>query len=83
MANIIHSYSFYIMLMEDKGTLYTLEEAAELLRVSKETIRRWDRTGKIHCIRLPNGYRRVPVSEISRITKGVKKENGVDRGKET
>lgn len=64
------------MLMEDKSTLYTLEEAAELLRVSKETIRRWDKSGKIHCIRLPNGYRRVPVSEISRITKGVKK-NGV------
>ncbi len=82
-TNLIHSYTFYLMLMDETDRLYTLDEAAEFLRVSKETIRRWDRTGKIHCIRLPNGYRRVPASEISRITKGVKKQNGVERGKET
>ena len=63
--------------MKDSARILTLDEAAKLLTVTKETIRRWDREGKIHCIRLPNGYRRVPQSEIDRITRGVKTQDGV------
>jgi len=38
--------------------LYTLTEVADLLSVSKETLRRWDKNGKLKPIRLPNNYRR-------------------------
>jgi DNA (cytosine-5)-methyltransferase 1 len=36
---------------------YKLTEVAELLCVSKQTLRRWDKSGKLKSIRLPNGYR--------------------------
>lgn len=36
---------------------YTLNEASELLSVSKETLRRWDKSGKLKPQRLANNYR--------------------------
>ena len=39
-------------------------------------MRRWDREGKIHCIRLSNNFRRVPEEEINRIL-GIK-NNRID-----
>ena len=47
--------------------LLTLREAKEILRVCTKTIQRWDKEGKIKCIRTPGGRRRVPESEILRI----------------
>lgn len=47
--------------------LYTLKEACEFLGVSPQTIRRWEKAGKIKCVRTPGGQRRVPESEISRL----------------
>ena len=44
-----------------------MREAAKILGVSVRTIQRWDKSGKIKCIRTPGGKRRVPESEIRRI----------------
>jgi excisionase family DNA binding protein len=48
--------------------LYTLKEAREILRVCNKTIQRWDKDGKIKCIRTPGNRRLIPESEILRIT---------------
>lgn len=47
--------------------LYTLREAARIIQVDRATLRRWDKEGKIKCIRLQNNYRRVPESELNRV----------------
>jgi DNA (cytosine-5)-methyltransferase 1 len=36
---------------------YTLSEVADLLSVSKETLKRWETSGKLPSIKLPNNYR--------------------------
>jgi DNA-binding transcriptional MerR regulator/transposase len=46
---------------------YSVSEAAELIGVCPESIRRWDRIGKICCQRTLGGHRRVPVTEILRL----------------
>ncbi|AAB97992.1 conserved hypothetical protein [Methanocaldococcus jannaschii DSM 2661] len=46
---------------------YTLKEASKILGVSIKTLQRWDKAGKIKCIRTLGGKRRVPESEIKRI----------------
>ena len=47
--------------------LYTMKEASKLLGVHIRTIQKWDREGKIRCVRTMGGKRRVPESEIKRI----------------
>ena len=47
--------------------LYTMKDASKLLGVHVKTIQRWDREGKIKCVRTVGGKRRVPESEIKRI----------------
>jgi len=47
--------------------LLTLKETKELLGVCTKTIQRWDKEGKIRCVRTPGNRRRVPESEILRI----------------
>jgi len=44
--------------------MLTVEEVANELRVSKETVRRWARSGQLPCIKLPRGIR-IP-SEVIR-----------------
>ncbi|WP_048055602.1 IS607 family transposase [Methanotorris igneus] len=44
-----------------------MKEACELLGVHIKTLQRWDREGKIKCVRTVGGKRRVPESEIKRI----------------
>jgi len=36
---------------------YSLSEVAEMLSVSKQTLRRWDKNGKLKSARMPNKYR--------------------------
>jgi DNA (cytosine-5)-methyltransferase 1 len=44
---------------------YSLSEVADMLSVSKETLRRWDRSGKLVPVRHPmNGYRVYPVNSL-------------------
>jgi len=47
---------------------YTLLKAAELLGVTTQTLRNWDNAGKIRAIRTPGNQRRIPESEIARLT---------------
>jgi len=47
--------------------LYTMKEASKILGVHIRTIQKWDKAGKIRCIRTIGGKRRIPESEIKRI----------------
>ena len=49
------------------GKLYTIRDACKILQLNPNTLRKWDREGKIKCIRPSNNFRRVPESEINRI----------------
>ena len=49
---------------------YTLLKAADLLGVTTQTLRNWDNAGKIHTIRTVGNQRRIPESEIIRISGG-------------
>src|SRR3954471_17913838 len=48
----------------------TLGEAARALDVSEDTLRRWDRSGKLTTTRDSANRRRVPESEIARLARG-------------
>lgn len=48
----------------------TVSEAAKMLCVNPETLRRWDRAGKLKAKRHPiNNYRIYHISDIKRIEK--------------
>jgi len=49
----------------DKG-LVTIRSAAEILRISIETLRNWDKQGKLKAIRNKNGYRLYNISELEK-----------------
>jgi molybdopterin-binding protein len=46
----------------------TLGEAARALGVSADTLRRWDRAGKLQTVRDARNRRRVPETEIERLS---------------
>jgi len=48
--------------------LIRASEAAAALGVSLDTLRRWDRDGRIKVVRNDSNHRMVPVSEIARLT---------------
>jgi len=50
----------------------TVSQAAFLLGVCPTTIRRWDKDGKIQCMRTAGGHRRIDDGEIKRIIAGRK-----------
>ncbi len=52
---------------ELKEKLYTMKEACTLLGVHPNTIRRWDKEGKIKVVRPEGGQRRIPEGEIKRL----------------
>jgi molybdopterin-binding protein len=54
------------MLTQVKGGM-TLGEAARALDVSADTLRRWDRSGKLRTTRDERNRRRVPSAEIERL----------------
>jgi len=49
---------------------YRIGEAAELLGVRVETLRRWERDGKLRTMRTSGGQRRVPATEVARLIAG-------------
>jgi molybdopterin-binding protein len=49
-------------------TALTLGEAAKALGVSQDTLRRWDRSGKLHTHRDERNRRLVPVKEVARLS---------------
>ena len=58
---------------------YTLSEAAKILGITAKTLRLWDNNGIISAIRTPGNQRRIPESELQRLTERSKKE--VDKTK--
>lgn len=51
--------------MESK--MYRLKDAAKVLGVSVDTLRRWEREGKLRLSRTAGGWRRVPAEELQRL----------------
>jgi molybdopterin-binding protein len=49
----------------DEG--YRIGEAAEIIGVRVETLRRWERQGKLTTTRTAGGQRRIPAPELSRL----------------
>ena len=47
--------------------MLTMGEAARALGVSVDTLRRWDRAGKLRTVRDERNRRRVPASEVERL----------------
>ena len=52
------------------GQTYSAAEAARLLGISLDTLRRWDRSGKLRTSRDPGGRRIVDAAEIERLGGG-------------
>lgn len=50
---------------------YSLSETAEMLSVSKETLRRWDQSGQLKSTRLPNNYRVYTAQTLKSATNGL------------
>jgi molybdopterin-binding protein len=48
--------------------MLSLGAAAKALGVSADTLRRWDASGKLRTVRDARNHRRVPVSEIERLS---------------
>lgn len=47
---------------------YSLSETSDLLSVSKQTLRRWDKNGKLKSTRMPNNYRKYTADIINEYT---------------
>jgi len=73
MKNIsIESFSDYM----------TVKEAAEFLGIAPETLRRWDKKGKLKAYRHPiNRYRLYKKQDLENLLKQIKQPKGGDRKK--
>src|SRR5260221_5239232 len=49
------------------GEAYRIGEAAKVLDVRVETLRRWERDGKLKTTRTSGGQRLVPAAEVARL----------------
>lgn len=47
-----------------KEQLFTTEDLSRMLQVSKSTIKRWAKDGKLHCFRTPGGHRKFNQASI-------------------
>jgi excisionase family DNA binding protein len=45
-------------------------EAADLMGVSVDTLRRWERAGRITAVRTPTGHRRFKRSDVEALLRG-------------
>jgi molybdopterin-binding protein len=55
--------------MAEPSTDLTLGEAAREIGVSADTLRRWDRAGKLRVVRDERNRRRVPRAEVRRLAR--------------
>ena len=47
--------------------LLTIKETGKLLNVSKQTLQRWDNSGKLIAVRTEGGHRRYKLSDIEKV----------------
>lgn len=52
---------------KEESALLRVSEAARLLSLSRPTLTRWIRDGRIRCERTPGGHYRIPQGEIDRL----------------
>ena len=58
--------------MDKEKSYITIKEISEILRVSKDTLRRWDRIGKLKTRRHPiNNYRIYDLAEVETLKKSI------------
>jgi molybdopterin-binding protein len=57
----------------------TLGEAAKAIGVSADTLRRWDRSGKLRTVRDARNRRLVPAAEVERLTAHPRRHEAGDR----
>jgi molybdopterin-binding protein len=62
----------------DRERALRIGQAAELLGVGIDTLRRWETTNKLRVIRTPGGQRVVPILEVSRLL-GERRRGTADR----
>jgi molybdopterin-binding protein len=55
--------------MSERSGDLTLGEAAAEIGVSVDTLRRWDRAGRLHVVRDERNRRRVPRTEVERLAR--------------
>jgi putative resolvase len=55
-----------------QGRLLKIREAAVLLNVSRQSLWKWIKQGKIEAVKLPSGRYRIPESEVVRIMQSAK-----------
>jgi molybdopterin-binding protein len=65
LERIPHTYVMLRRMARDEGLL--LGEAARAIGVSQDTLRRWDRAGKLRTLRDSANRRRVPQGEVERL----------------
>src|SRR5262245_32235507 len=63
---------------DDANAQVRIGEAAGMLGVSVETLRRWERDGRLRIVRTKSGQRLVPLSEIRRLLDD-RRQQGPDR----
>ena len=49
--------------------MLNISEASKFLNVSKSSLRRWEKEGKIKSQRTPGGHRRYPKEELLKLIK--------------
>ncbi|OGT10814.1 MAG: hypothetical protein A2X77_00505 [Gammaproteobacteria bacterium GWE2_42_36] len=60
------------MLMKRDQPFITIKEAAAVLHVSKDTLRRWDKAGKLKTKRHPmNNYRIYYLDDLNKVKKAI------------
>jgi molybdopterin-binding protein len=64
--------------MENREGLL-LGEAARAIGVSQDTLRRWERDGKLHTVRDSANRRRVPPVEVERLSRHPQRHRAGDR----
>lgn len=64
----------------DEDELLTIKSAAEVLEVSEQTLRRWDKAGKLRAKRHPmNGYRLYARRQLLELRSQIQSGAGVQR----
>lgn len=58
--------------------LITLQQASEILGVSKITLRRWDNSGKFKALRTIGGARRYSESDINKLLNNMRQNEKVN-----